>query len=137
MILDHRFTAQEVRLATGLPIDQAEREVQRIQAIDTEPRPSRLRVLPYPGGRHPRRGFLDGALDPERETKISIFPPWEDGGYAVVDVPEAVFSNLGLLTWHIDISRPFGRNNRRSAAFGMETGGDTWVMKPSCQMASC
>ncbi len=25
-----------------------------------------------------------------------MFPPWKDGGYAVVDVPEAIFSNLGL-----------------------------------------
>jgi hypothetical protein len=55
-----------------------------------------LRVLPYPGGRHPRRGFLDGAIDPQRETKVSVFPPWSEGGYAVVDVPEAIFSNLGL-----------------------------------------
>ena len=55
-----------------------------------------VRVLPYPGGRHPRRGFLDGALHPQRETKISVFPPWKEGGYVVVDVPEAVFSNLGL-----------------------------------------
>jgi hypothetical protein len=52
--------------------------------------------LPYPGGRHPRIGFLDGAIDPQRETKISVFPPWPEGGYVVVDVPEAVFSNLGL-----------------------------------------
>jgi len=53
-------------------------------------------VLPYPGGRHPRRGFLEGAVDPQRDTKVSIFPPWDAGGYVVVDVPEAVFSNLGL-----------------------------------------
>lgn len=45
---------------------------------------------------HPRRGFLDGAIDPQRETKVSIFPPWSGGGYVVVDVPEAIFSDLGL-----------------------------------------
>jgi hypothetical protein len=52
----------------------------------------RLLVLPYPGGRHPRAGFLDGAIRPRRETKVSVFAPWEGGGYAVADVPEAVWS---------------------------------------------
>jgi hypothetical protein len=97
MIVDHRFTADEVRMATGLSIDQATREINRMmtrRTADVE-EPS-LRILPYPGGRHPRRGFLDGAIDPQRETKVSVFPPWENGGYAVVDVPEAIFSNLGL-----------------------------------------
>src|SRR5439155_26332810 len=50
-----------------------------------------LLVLPYPGGRHPRIGFRDGAIRPQRETKASIFAPWPDGGYAVADVPEAVW----------------------------------------------
>jgi peptidoglycan/xylan/chitin deacetylase (PgdA/CDA1 family) len=55
------------------------------------------RVLPYPGGRHPRIGFLEGAIDPLRGTKASVFAPWPGGGFVVVDVPEAIFSNLGLL----------------------------------------
>ncbi len=55
-----------------------------------------LLVIPYPGGRHPRIGFLDGAIDPQRETKISVFTPWDSSSYVVVDVPEAIFSNLGL-----------------------------------------
>jgi len=55
-----------------------------------------LRILPYPGGRHPRIGFLDGAIDPMRGTKATVFLPWPDAGYVVVDVPEAIFSNLGL-----------------------------------------
>jgi hypothetical protein len=50
-----------------------------------------LLVLPYPGGRHPRTGFRDGAIRPQRETKVSVFAPWADGGYAVADVPEAVW----------------------------------------------
>src|SRR5689334_17706645 len=29
-----------------------------------------VELLPYPGGRHPRIGFLDGAVDPQRETKL-------------------------------------------------------------------
>ena len=100
MILDHRFTAMEVRLATGISQEQAElairnREELSISLSKTENNRS-VRVLPYPGGRHPRRGFLDGAISPQRETKISVFPPWDNGGYVVIDVPEAIFSNLGL-----------------------------------------
>jgi hypothetical protein len=53
--------------------------------------------LPYPGGRHPRIGFLEGALMPQRETKFSVFTPWDDASYVVVDLPEAIFSNLGLV----------------------------------------
>ncbi len=55
-----------------------------------------LLVLPYPGGRHPRIGFLEGAIDPQRETKFSVFTPWDPNSYVVVDVPEAIWSNLGL-----------------------------------------
>ncbi|MCP5109224.1 MAG: polysaccharide deacetylase family protein, partial [bacterium] len=55
------------------------------------------RVLPYPGGRHPRIGFLDGCIDPLRGTKASVFLPWDPASYVVVDLPEAIFSNLGLM----------------------------------------
>jgi len=95
MIIEHRFTANEVRSATGLEPKQAADEVRK-RALKAPDSSKSIRVLPYPGGRHPRRGFLDGAINPQRETKISVFPPWKDGGYVVVDVPEAVFSNLGL-----------------------------------------
>ncbi len=53
-------------------------------------------VLPYPGGRHPRLDFLDGAVRPQRETKISVFTPWDPASYVVVDVSEAIWSTLGL-----------------------------------------
>jgi hypothetical protein len=52
--------------------------------------------LPYPGGRHPRIGFLEGAVRPQRETKFSVFTPWDESSYVVADVPEAIWSNLGL-----------------------------------------
>lgn len=55
-----------------------------------------IRLLPYPGGRHPRLGFRDGAIAPRRETKFSVFAPWDPDCYVVVDLPEAIFSNLGL-----------------------------------------
>ncbi len=36
-----------------------------------------LLVRPYPGGRHPRIGFLEGAVEPQRETKVSVCSPWD------------------------------------------------------------
>ncbi len=100
MIVFHRFTADEVSAATGLTPDELAAAHQRSH-LDDGPPPKRrpggpLRALPYPGGRHPHLGFLDGAGRPQRETKVSVFAPWDDSSYVVVDVPEAIFSNLGL-----------------------------------------
>ena len=68
----------------------------RVDPARAAKRPAgRLLVLPYPGGRHPRVGFLDGAIRPQRETKVSVFAPWEGGGYAVADVPEAIWFDNG------------------------------------------
>jgi hypothetical protein len=99
----HQFSAYEVRAATGLSLDNARgllasRRARASAAAAEHGKPSggQVRLLPYPGGRHPRKGFLEGAVRPQRETKVSLFPPWEEGGYVVVDVPEAIFSNLGL-----------------------------------------
>ena len=58
--------------------------------------PDRVTIMPYPGTRHPRIGFLEGALDPQRDTKVTVFTPWDPASYVVVDVPEAIWSNLGL-----------------------------------------
>lgn len=100
MIVHHRFTHDEVSRATGLAPAEVDDAIQRLGLLAQRPQPrapgTPLHVLPYPGGRHPRLGFLEGAIAPQRETKLSVFTPWEDGGYVVVDAPEAVFSNLGL-----------------------------------------
>lgn len=100
MVVYHRFTTDEIRAATGLSAGQIEAGVKRF-GLRAGDRPLRkpgdpLVVLPYPGGRHPRLGFLDGAVRPQRETKISVFTPWDPASYVVVDVPEAIWSNLGL-----------------------------------------
>lgn len=100
MVWHHRFTTDEVRAATGLSAEEIQSALQRF-AIRLDNKPKRatrspILVLPYPGGRHPRIGFLDGAIDPQRETKVSVFTPWDDQSYVVVDVPEALWSNLGL-----------------------------------------
>ncbi|MDH4239252.1 MAG: hypothetical protein OEW48_06790 [Phycisphaerae bacterium] len=100
MVWYHRFTNKEIRAATRL----TEKEIIAAKEnfnIRTDNRPKRavdvpLLVMPYPGGRHPRIGFLDGAIDPQRETKFSVFTPWDANSYVVVDVPEAIWSNLGL-----------------------------------------
>lgn len=100
MIWHHRFTAGEVRSATGMSLDAIGAAMQRLGISDATRPPESggaIKVLPYPGGRHPRSGFLEGALDPERETKVSVFAPWDDRSYAVVDVPEAIWHQEGLL----------------------------------------
>src|SRR6266446_3940459 len=100
MVWHHHFTSAEVSAATGLKVAEVQEALRKL-TITPASKPKRnaeagLLVLPYPGGRHPRIGFLDGAVRPQRETKVSVFTPWEEASYVVVDVPEAVWSNLGL-----------------------------------------
>ncbi|MBI3823766.1 MAG: hypothetical protein HY289_13940 [Planctomycetes bacterium] len=100
MVWHHNFTKGEITAATGLKAQEIDAALTKCKiSAATKPRrpaDAPLLVLPYPGGRHPRIGFLEGAIRPQRETKISVFTPWDDASYVVVDVPEAIFSNLGL-----------------------------------------
>jgi hypothetical protein len=100
MIWDHGFSVNEVRAATGFTIAEIAVSQQRLGIYSSNRPPlaaeGPLRVRPYPGGRHPRIGFLDGALNPQRDTKFTVFTPWDERSYVVVDVPEAIWSNLGL-----------------------------------------
>ncbi len=100
MLCDHRFSDAEAAAATGLSPDEVAAASKRL-GIAREPVPrggnDNLRVLPYPGGRHPRIGFLDGAVRPQRETKVSVVAPWDDRSYVVIDVPEAIWCQHGLL----------------------------------------
>jgi peptidoglycan/xylan/chitin deacetylase (PgdA/CDA1 family) len=87
----HRFTPAEAGAALGLTADEVSAKARRL-GIDPDRKAGQpLLVLPYPGGKHPRIGFRDGAIRPQRETKASVFAPWAGGGYAVADVPEAVW----------------------------------------------
>jgi hypothetical protein len=100
MIWHHRFTPAEVQAATGFSRDEIAAAQKRFEIFQNN-KPKRpagvsLLTLPYPGGRHPRIGFRDGAVNPQRETKVSIVTPWDDTSYVVADVPEAIWSNLGL-----------------------------------------
>lgn len=97
MVWYHRFTTAEVSAATGLSGEEVEAALKKFD-IHPETKPKRaadvpLTVLPYPGGRHPRIGFLDGAIRPQRETKFSVFLPWDEKSYVVVDAPEAIRRN--------------------------------------------
>jgi len=91
----HRFTMPEMMGATGLSSEALVGAIERLKIENYVPVPrggASLTVLPYPGGRHPRIGFRDGAIRPQRETKVSVFTPWTDGGYVVADTPEAIWS---------------------------------------------
>ena len=77
------FAVSTAELVTGMP------------GFDRKaPVPSPWRLLPYPGGRPVRIGFREGAINPLRGTKASVFLP--GGGYAVIDLPEAIFSDRGF-----------------------------------------
>jgi hypothetical protein len=94
-MMAHGFTLDEMWQVTGFDQATLTRELARLPKHEP-PAAGGVRVLPYPGGRHPRMGFLEGALAPQRETKVSVFTPWDPSSYVVVDVPEALWSNLGL-----------------------------------------
>lgn len=100
MVWHHGYSPAEVSAATGLSEREVNEDLKKFE-ITPEKKPRRekgdpLLMLPYPGGRHPRIGFLEGAVKPQRETKISVFTPWDDSSFVVVDLPEALWSNLGL-----------------------------------------
>lgn len=100
MLRFHRYSLEEVSTATGLTPGEVSAAIDRLHIDGSAPAApgsgELLRVMPYPGGRHPRIGFLEGAIAPQRETKVSVFTPWDPASYVVVDVPEAIWSNLGL-----------------------------------------
>ena len=85
----HGYSLSEMRMATGLPHSQLANPGRRTPASA-----DLLELLPYPGGRHPRIGFRDGAIRPQRETKASVFLPWDSQSYVVIDVPEAIWHNI-------------------------------------------
>lgn len=100
MVWHHNYSREEIMQVTGLAPDALD---EALLKWNVSPKTKPLAevdppifVLPYPGGRHPRIGFLDGAIEPQRETKLSIFTPWDPGSYVVLDAPEALWSNLGL-----------------------------------------
>jgi peptidoglycan/xylan/chitin deacetylase (PgdA/CDA1 family) len=93
MIGAHRYSTEESAKVLGWTDKQVAAAAEEIK-----PAPLKgLQVRPYPGGRALRVGFREGAIDPLRGTKASVFLPWSPEQYVVIDLPEAIFSNLGLL----------------------------------------
>jgi hypothetical protein len=95
MVVYHQFSPAEIVAATGLSPAEVTKAIREFKLHEVQ-RPKRfadqpLTVLPYPGGRHPRIGFRDGEIRPQRETKCSVFTPWDPNAYVVVDVPEAIW----------------------------------------------
>jgi hypothetical protein len=100
MIWYHHYSDEEISIATGFTLQEVTEARTRFD-INVNNRPERpaglpIHIEPYPGGRHPRIQFLEGAVNPQRETKVSVFTSWDDTSYVVADVPEAIWSNLGL-----------------------------------------
>ncbi len=92
----HAYSVQEATDIAGFSNSEAAAYAASL-ASGGATEPEGLAVDPYPGGRHPRTGFLDGAIDPLRGTKASVFLPWDQQAYVVVDLPELITSQIGHL----------------------------------------
>jgi hypothetical protein len=76
MVWHHHFSDAEIREATGLSQVEIAAALKKFD-IRPETKVKRkadapLLVLPYPGGRHPRIGFLDGAARSGRQRSVSL-----------------------------------------------------------------
>lgn len=101
MVWHHNYSIPEIEKSTQLKPVQIIKYL-KMWNINPLTRPlneesERLKVLPYPGGRHPRIGGQNKSLDPKRDTKISLFAPWSKKDYCVLDLPESIKSEKGLL----------------------------------------
>jgi len=115
MLRFHRYTLAEAAEVCGLTETEVKNKAVSLGLYPASPETAegkQIRILPYPGGRHPRVGFKEGALNPMRGTKASIFLPWDHSSYVVVDLPEAILCNLGLLFLaHTDIPTIWDEQN--------------------------
>ncbi|MBK1835328.1 hypothetical protein [Roseibacillus ishigakijimensis] len=91
----HGFNLAEMRAATGLETTELESALRQyeITGEELDHRRDQLLVLPYPGGRHPRIGNREKAVNPQRDSKVSVFTPWSREDYVVLDLPEALSSD--------------------------------------------
>lgn len=122
----HGYSNDEMRYALDQDEDKIER-ASRGNAVRYQP--GELELLPYPGGRHPRIGFRDGEFRPQRETKLSLFAPWDPSSYVVIDVPEAIWHARGegrqlLYLAHEDIPTRWDLEGKRVERNEWETVGD-------------
>lgn len=92
----HGYTAEEAAQVAAHSEAESARYQARLASLEAADERG-LELAPYPGGRHPRIGFLEGAIDPLRGTKASVFLPWDPESYLVVDLPELITSDRGHL----------------------------------------
>jgi len=97
VMLRHRYSVEEAALVAGFDDQSARRYAERLEARPAPTAQAKVEIHPYPGGRHPRIGFLEDAIDPQRGTKASVFLPWDPEQYVVVDLPELITSTVGHL----------------------------------------
>lgn len=101
MLIDHGYSWAEAAEVIGWDEVAVQEKAKELGIDPAQPRKSgsgeTIRIRPYPGGRHPRIGFLDGAISPQRGTKVSVFSPWNPKEYLLIDLPEAIWSNGKLL----------------------------------------
>ena len=89
----HDYSAAEASATGGLSEEEASTYA---KAAPEAKGGGAIEIAPYPGGgRHPRIGFLEGAIAPLRGSKFSAFLPWDPASYVVVDVPELITSSDG------------------------------------------
>jgi len=103
MLLHHGYRWEEAARVCGWSVEETKNKAAELN-IRTDPGSTvnqeatkEILVLPYPGGREVRQGFLEGCIDFHRGTKASVFLPWDPASYVVVDLPEAIFSEKRLL----------------------------------------
>jgi peptidoglycan/xylan/chitin deacetylase (PgdA/CDA1 family) len=111
MVTDHNYSREEAAAVAGLTPAEIERKIQewKVPGVSTSPA---VRISPYPGGRHPRIEFQEGAVNPLRGSKASVFLPWNPAAYVVVDVPEVLFVDLDrIFLAHTYIPTVWNRKN--------------------------
>ena len=101
MLIAHRYTWDEAAHVCGWTTELVQQKAAELHISPGSPSANSAGaeavVWPYPGGREVRRGFRDGCIDFQRGTKASVFLPWDKASYAVVDLPEAIFSDKKLI----------------------------------------
>jgi peptidoglycan/xylan/chitin deacetylase (PgdA/CDA1 family) len=101
MLVHHRYTWDEAAKVCGWSAVEVQTKAAEFginpNAVPEKTAGGKVCVLPYPGGREVRLGFTDGNIDFQRGMKASVFLPWDASSYVVVDVPEAIFFQRGLL----------------------------------------
>jgi hypothetical protein len=80
MLVYHHFTTEEAAPVLGWSTEEVRKRADEphfaSQMKEVIPADGKTRVVPYPGGREVRMGFLDGNRDWQRGTKASVFLPW-------------------------------------------------------------